>query len=162
MHLGNKTTIKESENIISFSQDIIEHLEERAIQELLGGDEKDINNILDIMMTETQAVLTVPGRGLDAAKFDNLDPLAESLEVTLRRESLTFFLLSVMPDFYLNVHHLEWGNLAQMYNKLCIEAARGHGKCLSPETKILMYDGSIKMMKDVVIGDVVMGPDSKP
>lgn len=128
MFLGNKSTIKETEDILSFTEDIIDHLDDSALQELAGGSEKDINKILDVMMSEAQQVLTMPTEKLDVSKFDGLDPLANSLEETLRKESLSYFLLSTMPDFYLNVHHLEWGNLAQMYNKLCVEAARGHGK----------------------------------
>jgi len=36
------------------------------------------------------------------------------------------------------------------------------GKCLRPDTKILMYDGSIKLAEDILIDDVLMGPDSGP
>ena len=38
----------------------------------------------------------------------------------------------------------------------------GWGKCLGIDTPILMYDGSIKMVQDVVLGDVIMGDDSLP
>jgi len=38
----------------------------------------------------------------------------------------------------------------------------GSGKSLSFGTPVLMYDGSIKMSQDIKIGDVLMGPDSKP
>ncbi len=37
---------------------------------------------------------------------------------------------------------------------------RGSGKCLGKNTPILMYDGSIKMVQDISIGDKVMGDDS--
>lgn len=38
----------------------------------------------------------------------------------------------------------------------------GGGKCHARGTKIMMYDGSIKMVEDVKIGDQLMGSDSKP
>lgn len=38
----------------------------------------------------------------------------------------------------------------------------GSGKCLGKGTKIIMYDGSIKAVEDVVPGDLLMGPDSTP
>jgi len=129
MHLKNKNlTIQESENILSFTSDIIDNLDERAIEALVQGGEKDIDKILSIMEYEANSILSVPAKTLDVSKFDSLDPLIDTLEETLRKESLNYFILSVMPEFYLNVHHLEWGNLTQIYNKLCIEAARGHGK----------------------------------
>lgn len=38
----------------------------------------------------------------------------------------------------------------------------GTGKCFGAGTTILMYDGSIKPVEDVCVGDLLMGPDSKP
>lgn len=35
------------------------------------------------------------------------------------------------------------------------------GKCFSKNTKIIMHDGTLKNVQDVVSGDKVMGPDSK-
>lgn len=38
----------------------------------------------------------------------------------------------------------------------------GVGKCHGRGTEILMFDGSVKKVEDVVVGDQLMGPDSKP
>lgn len=38
----------------------------------------------------------------------------------------------------------------------------GYGKCLGINTPILMYDGTIKMVQYIQIGDKLMGDDSKP
>lgn len=38
----------------------------------------------------------------------------------------------------------------------------GCGKCLGKDTPVLMYDGTIKKVQDIVVGDQLMGPDSKP
>ena len=43
-----------------------------------------------------------------------------------------------------------------------LEVPCGRGKCLGKDTPILMYDGSVKMVQDVVVGDVLMGDDSSP
>ena len=43
-----------------------------------------------------------------------------------------------------------------------LEVPCGRGKCLGKNTPILMYDGSIKMVQDVCVGDVLMGDDSTP
>ncbi len=46
---------------------------------------------------------------------------------------------------------------------LIIVAARpGMGKCLGKGTKVLMYDGSLKKVEDVKVGEELMGDDSKP
>lgn len=41
-------------------------------------------------------------------------------------------------------------------------APPGAGKCEKINTPHLMYDGSIKMVQDIKVGDKLMGPDSKP
>ena len=38
----------------------------------------------------------------------------------------------------------------------------GSGKCHAIDTPILMYDGSIKMVQDIKVGDYLMGDDSTP
>jgi len=38
----------------------------------------------------------------------------------------------------------------------------GVGKCFAKETPILLFNGDIKNVEDIVVGDVLMGPDSKP
>ena len=43
-----------------------------------------------------------------------------------------------------------------------LEVPCGRGKCLGKNTPILMYDGTIKMVQDVYVGDVLMGDDSTP
>jgi hypothetical protein len=47
-------------------------------------------------------------------------------------------------------------------NILGIWGPPGNGKCFALDTPILMYDGSIRKVQDVMVGDVVMGDDSKP
>jgi superfamily II DNA or RNA helicase len=43
-----------------------------------------------------------------------------------------------------------------------LEVPCGRGKCLGKDTKILMYNGYIKPVQDIIIGDVLMGDDSTP
>lgn len=82
--------------------------------------------------------------------------------------------------YYLSVFHLDIG-LPQYRDvdrqffyvwKYCEEddlcyglaylTKRRNGKCLGFNTPIRMYDGSIKMVQDIVDGDIVMGVNSQP
>jgi hypothetical protein len=38
----------------------------------------------------------------------------------------------------------------------------GTGKCHAKDTPIIMYDGSIRAVQDIVVGDILMGDDSTP
>ena len=48
------------------------------------------------------------------------------------------------------------------YKGLLLFHSVGTGKCHALDTPILMYDGSVKMVQDIVMGDQLMGDDSKP
>ena len=43
-----------------------------------------------------------------------------------------------------------------------ISAYTGFGKCLGKNTPVLMYDGNIKMVQDIKVGEQIMGDDSSP
>lgn len=43
-----------------------------------------------------------------------------------------------------------------------LEIYCGAGKCLGKDTPIMMFDSSIKLVQDVVVGDILMGDDSTP
>jgi ATP-dependent Lon protease len=53
-------------------------------------------------------------------------------------------------------------NPSAMGSAIAIQGPPGTGKCLALNTPILMYDGSIKMVQEVVVGDVLMGDDGTP
>lgn len=61
-------------------------------------------------------------------------------------------------------------NIKQLLTKMCekpgyrllLHSSPGTGKCLGLNTPVLMFDGSIKNVQDVVVGDKLMGLDSTP
>lgn len=53
-------------------------------------------------------------------------------------------------------------DLAITGQSLKVEAYAGAGKCLGRDTPVMLHDGSIKAVQDVVEGDVLMGWDSTP
>ena len=107
--------------------EIFDSLDDRGINEIMEGTELDIDSMIDIMLEETFAVLFTGHRDIDFAPHYT-ERLSESIEETLRVNNLTYFITSVLPDFQFGWHHMEWGDLVMHYKKLCIEAARGHGK----------------------------------
>lgn len=108
--------------------ELVDNLDDRAVLELVeGGTENDIDTIIENMLQDTFRVLYTGNTDIDfSPKYD--ERLSQAVEETLRCNNLTYFITSVMPDFQMSWHHLEWGDLVHRYNKLCIEAARDHGK----------------------------------
>lgn len=107
--------------------EIIEGLDEKGINELLEGSEGDLDFVIDNLLRDTFEVMYTGQTEIDfSPKYT--ERLSESIEETLRVHNLTYFITSVLPDFQLGWHHLEWGDLVHRHRKLCIEAARDHGK----------------------------------
>ena len=48
------------------------------------------------------------------------------------------------------------------HGKMIAQVATGGGKCLGRDTPVMMFDGTIKAVQNVVTGDLLMGPDSLP
>jgi hypothetical protein len=107
--------------------EIIINLDEKGMNELFGGYDADLDEIYETLLEEI--LKTLYGKGNEIShKLGYFDHLTGSIEETLCIENLTYFITSKMPQFMLNWHHLEWGDVAQRYDKFNIIAARDHGK----------------------------------
>lgn len=112
---------------LNIVDEIIDGMDDKGILELMQGSGGDLDWVLDNLMKDTYQVMYTGDPNIDfAPKYT--DRLSQSIEEILRTRNLTYFITSVMPDFQLSWHHLEWGDLVHRYNKLCINAARDHGK----------------------------------
>jgi len=107
--------------------EIINGMDDRGLDELLQGSSGDLDFVLDNLMKDAYGVLYT-GQGEIDFSPKYTQRLSESIEETLRNASLSYFITSVMPDFQMSWHHLEWGDLVQRHRKICVEAARDHGK----------------------------------
>jgi len=47
-------------------------------------------------------------------------------------------------------------------NRVVVDVGNPLSRCLAKDTPVLMYDGTIKMVQEIKINDLVMGPDSGP
>lgn len=127
----NTTTILQSPmhrlECLNVIDEIIDGMDDKGILELMQGSQGDIDYVLDNLMKDTFQVMYTGDTNIDfSPKYT--DRLSYSIEETLRTRNLTYFITSVMPDFQLSWHHLEWGDLVHRHKKLCAIAARDHGK----------------------------------
>ena len=116
-------------------------------------------DVFDLMDTAQQ--------GLFAISEDNLQRSSESLgslmikvrkqieEASNREEGLTG-----VPTGFTDLDRLTSG---WQPSDLIIMAGRpGMGKCLGKGTRVVMYDGTLRKVEDVRVGDLLMGDDSTP
>lgn len=112
---------------LTIVDEIIDGMDDRGILELMQGSGGDIDYVLDNLLEDTFKVMFTGETDIDfGPKYT--DRLSQSIEDTLRARNLTYFITSVIPDFQLSWHHLEWGDLVHRHKKLCVIAARDHGK----------------------------------
>ena len=156
----NQSVIHKAE-CLRVLDEIIDGLDEKALLEIMQGNGSDIDTMIDGMLKDVFSVIYTGNKDIDfAPKYT--ERLSQSIEESLRCANLTYFITSVLPDFQLSYHHIEWGDLVHHHKKLCIEAARDHGKCWKSGTYVLLANGRDIKVDDVKVGDKLMGVDSKP
>jgi phage terminase large subunit-like protein len=112
---------------LSIVEEILDNLDERGIIELLGGNQSDIDSVLKSLVDDTYKVMFTGDTSIDfAPKYT--ERLSTSIEETLRCKNINYFITSLLPQFQMSWHHLEWGDLTMQHDKLCIIASRDHGK----------------------------------
>lgn len=128
--LGEKASVPTivRQDAMEAVKSIINNLDASGIKELVSGTEKDLNRIIDIMEEEAIAVLNSSARRERSGALIGMDRLSETIEETFKSRSLNYFIGEMLPEFQQAWHTLEWGNLSQIFNFLCILCARGHGK----------------------------------
>jgi hypothetical protein len=138
-------------------ESIISSLSNKALDELAGGMEGDLDRIIDLTLKEVIDIIESPTRTLQKNLFD-LTTFADEVEETLRSKSLSYFTTTCLPNFIMGWHNVEWMNLIQLHRFLNILAARDH--CFGKGTLVRMFDGTTKPVEELIYGDELMGPDS--
>lgn len=140
---------------------IIEDLSPKALNQLLEGYNNDVDKMLKEILTQTEKTLYL-GRTLDSESLDYIENVKASMDTTLKIYSLNYFILTMLPNFRMGWRNVEWGNMTQLFPWSCYLCGRGSGKCLSINELVVMYDGSLKPVQDIKVGDQVMGIDNTP
>lgn len=144
---------------------MIDLMDEKAIQEITSGSAKDLSTILNGMEDEAIKIFNGIPEPITSDKFYELESLTNSLDESLKILNYNYFKLTMLPEFYLGTHSIEWGNLVQIFQNVCIIAARSLGKSFEfsmayPIWKAYGYrrgtelnpvDRQIKIRKDGVI-----------
>lgn len=139
-------TVAQLDQTYKTAATIIENLDDLSLKELSGGSEEGLEQALSVILEESYSVLYGKKNEIKETSETYIQSLSNSIEDTLRKANLNYFIASVMPEFQINWHHLEWGQLAQQYKKLCIIAPRDHGKSFFyslayPIWKLYRYSG---------------------
>ncbi len=158
---ASKFTLLQNRRLYSAANDIIERLPAHSINQLLEGYSEDIDKLLTEIVNQTDMAMNF-GRSLDTENLSYIDNLAAAMDERLRILSFNYFCATVLSNFMMGWRNLEWGNLTQLFPWSSYLCSRGSGKTEVAGTEVVMYDGSLKKIEDIVVGDQVMGIDSTP
>jgi len=124
----NILTKNQLRNTIGYVEDIIANLSDKALLELLGGYNNDINSLFNELLFQTSMIVNHNHDSIDSEKLSYLSNLETSFDQQLKRISYNYFKTTMLPNFHQGWRNLEWGNMIQLYLYLAILASRSHGK----------------------------------
>lgn len=111
-------------------EDILDYMDDQSVKEMLSLSGKDYDKLLSVLIEETNNVVnlhqyrsTVP-----MLADGSLPAIKAGYEDYLRKKSLLYFVSSVLPDYELAWHCIEWLSMIQLYRFLCVICARDHSK----------------------------------
>ena len=126
--MRKELTHSQLQAVYSQASDIIETMDAAAIAELFQGNEDDVDFVLETLLDETSNVIAFDTGKIKSGSFGYLERFSTHVDESLKKYSLNYFITTMLPDFQMNWHHIEWGNLVQKNKRLCVIAARDHGK----------------------------------
>ena len=116
------------QNTLAYVDDIISHLSDRALVELLGGYNNDIERLFDEILTQTSNIVNFNQEKIDSEKLGYLTNLEKSYDERLKVVSYNYFKTTMLPNFRQEIRNLQWGNMVQLYPKSAYLCQRGSGK----------------------------------
>jgi len=145
--------------------DIIDLKKELSLKKIIQGPMMNVSSEDDIVYTyrENEKKIYIP-RYYAASRYGPCLP--ENSKISPGEDMTTVSFNGSLRDYQENVVDIfkkaATQNTSEIGGGGLISLPCGFGKCLAYNTEILMYDGKIKRVQDIVVGDVIMGDDSTP
>lgn len=101
-------------------------------------------------------------KNLECTKTSTVEQISKFLDETKQRLDQAVFGHTECKDQIIRLLAQWISNPTSNGLVIGIQGPMGCGKCHAKDTPIIMYDGSIKFVQDVCVGDELMGDDSTP
>jgi hypothetical protein len=95
---------------------------------------------------------------LDMDMLWRITPCLKNMDAMIGLTEVKLTVLSQILFYLLHLHKSE--GVDDDYLHTMILGAPGSGKCLGGDTRVLMYDGTVKHARELRLGDTLMGSDS--
>ncbi|MCH2043507.1 MAG: replicative DNA helicase [Saprospiraceae bacterium] len=141
------------------SQKFIQRELIRISTETIRDAYEDTTDVFDLLDKAEQNLFSVTQQNLSRG-YLGMDTLVNMAIKQLEEMSQKEEGLTGVPTGFVALDRLTSG--WQPSDLIIVAARPGMGKCLGKGTKVLMYDGQLKKVEDVLSGDLLMGDDSTP
>jgi replicative DNA helicase len=120
---------------------------------------EDATDVFDLLDQAEQKLFSISENNIrkNYSSMNNL--MRQAIAELESRKNLKDGLTGV-PTGFVDLDRITAG--FQKSDLIIVAARPAMGKCLGKGTKVLMYDGTLRNVEDVEVGDWLMGDDSKP
>jgi len=119
----------------------------------------DSSDVFDLLDKTEQDLYAITSGNLKR----NYEPMSDLIQVAIEQienAKTKTGGVSGVPTGFVQLDKLTAG--WQRSDMVIVAARPAMGKCLGKGTKVFLYDGTLKNVEDVEVGDQLMGPDSTP
>ncbi len=120
---------------------------------------EDTTDVFQLLDDAEQGLFAIAQQNMSKG-YDSMGSLASKALKQLEELKNKEGGLTGVPTGFTELDRLTSG--FQPSDLIIIAARPGMGKCLGKGTKVVMYDGRLKKVEDIRVGDLVMGDDSTP
>jgi replicative DNA helicase len=120
---------------------------------------EDTTDVFQLLDDAEQGLFSIAQQNMSRG-FESMSSLAAKAQKQMEELRTKEDGLTGVPTGFTDFDRLTSG--LQRSDLVIIAARPGMGKCLGKGTPVLMYDGSIKKVEDIILGDLLMGDDSTP
>jgi replicative DNA helicase len=155
--------VNSAANIEYHARIVVEHSLKRQMINLSGEIQKmayeDTTDVFMLLDTMEQKLFAI-AEGNIRKNYADMGQIMRAALVELEMKKDQKEGLTGVPTGFTALDRVTSG--FQKTELIIIAARPGMGKCLGKGTKVLMFDGSLKKVENVVEGDLLMGDDSTP
>jgi replicative DNA helicase len=120
---------------------------------------EDTTDVFELLDKTEQSIFQISDSNL-RKNYDNMKSLMYRAIQELQEKKNHKDGLTGIPSGFSRLDRVTSG--WQKSDLVIIAARPGMGKCLGKGTNVLMFNGELKKVEDVVVGDLLMGDDSTP
>lgn len=120
---------------------------------------EDTTDVFQLLDDAEQGLFDIAQQNMSRG-YESMGSLSSKLQKQLEELKQREDGLTGVPTGFTDLDRLTSG--WQPSDLIILAARPGMGKCLAKGVKVVMYDGSLKKVEDIKIGDLLMGDDSTP